>query len=105
MTNYNNGNWHGWNGGECPVHPESEVQWVHQSHYGSTDMAGDLTWKLGRTGIVAFRVTKPYLEPKKPREWFALVNKYGDIVETAKEVDELDQYACEVECIVVREVV
>lgn len=26
MTNYNDGKWHGWNGGKCPVHPESIVQ-------------------------------------------------------------------------------
>ena len=23
MVDYNDGNWHGWDGGECPVHPES----------------------------------------------------------------------------------
>ena len=26
MTGYNDGKWHGWNGGECPVHPKSRVQ-------------------------------------------------------------------------------
>ena len=28
MTSYNDGKWHGWNGGECPVHPETEVEFV-----------------------------------------------------------------------------
>ena len=29
MTNtYNDGKWHGWNGGECPVHPKTVVDYL-----------------------------------------------------------------------------
>ena len=33
MTDYNDGKWHGWNGGECPVHPESELKVWFQSGF------------------------------------------------------------------------
>ena len=33
MTNYNDGRWHGWNGGECPVHPETVVVVVTETHW------------------------------------------------------------------------
>lgn len=62
MIDYNDGKWHGWNGGECPVHEE---------------MIGDLTYWDGvtYTGVrmvqfdwsipMLFRVTKPYTEPRE----------------------------------------
>lgn len=78
MTNYNDGSWHGWNGGECPVHPETVVKWKHEADYGSTDRAGDLEWSKLMSGLVAFRVVK---EHKEPREFF--VNKYNDKVTTS----------------------
>lgn len=32
MTNYNDGNWHRWDGiGHCPVHSDSEVEVWHLS--------------------------------------------------------------------------
>ena len=31
--NYNDGRWHGWNGGECPVHPETVVVVVTETHW------------------------------------------------------------------------
>ncbi len=27
MTDWNNGQIHGWNGGDCPVHPETVVEY------------------------------------------------------------------------------
>lgn len=81
MTDYNDGKWHGWNGGECPVHPESKVEVVL---YGASpadwDFAGQYYWKhnsaISTDSIVAFRVTKPYVEPRKPQEFW--VNVYED---------------------------
>jgi hypothetical protein len=65
MTDYNDGKWHGWNGGECPVHPESVVEavWYHET---STGIAGKFDCYVGsRFSIIAFRVTKPYREPRE----------------------------------------
>ena len=75
MTNYNDGKWHGWNGGECPVHPKSRIQVVRGNHEG----AHSVTWPanefhqcnwtdVGKShSIIAFRVVK---EHREPREWW-----------------------------------
>lgn len=75
MTEYNDGKWHGWNGGECPVDTESTVliQTVYGVDGSANDdplFAGDCEWNWtgGRNDIIAFRVTKP--APPKPREWW-----------------------------------
>jgi len=67
MNNYNDGNWWGWNGGECPVNPESEVDGIDSTgcHWRAT--AGDNHWNSFRG---AFRVTKEYIEPPKAREFW-----------------------------------
>ena len=69
MTDYNDGEWHGWpGGGECPVHPMSEVDVLnpndvfnHDCPVGYFDNAGDVDWALP----LLFRVTKPYREPRE----------------------------------------
>lgn len=76
MTNYNDGNWHGWNGGECPVHPKTEVEAVTFSNHGASGFrqasfteAGRLFWGSDVPyPIIAFRATK---EHREPREWWA----------------------------------
>ena len=75
MTDYNDGNWHGWDGGECPVHPESmiDVKWItRDGRFGADDerMACVNNWETP----CLFRVTKRYVEPTKPREFW--VNEY-----------------------------
>jgi hypothetical protein len=79
MSDYNNGKIHGWNGGECPVHPETMVQYwmrdggVHQS------LAEYLRWRVahlppsGMKDIIAFQVVEAYVEPK-----VIWVNEYAD---------------------------
>ena len=66
MTDYNNGKIHGWNGGECPVHPETVVEYWRLD--GGTDelMAGCLRWEHRSVDadIIAFRVVKQHVEPK-----------------------------------------
>lgn len=66
------GKWIGWNGGECPVHPETvvEVALTDGPPYEST--AEEWFWDAGRTRIVAYRVIKRYVEPKVAREFWLL---------------------------------
>lgn len=71
MTNYNDGKWHGWNGGECPVHAESITDVVYDDGYMSADdKAGEksaVRWTNGWKGrkIIAFRVIKEHKEPRE----------------------------------------
>jgi len=93
MTDYNDGKWHGWNGGEGPVHLDTIVEirnlkakevmggrgWSH----GGIQSAGwsDRECWLGfdddkYNPIIAFRVITPYVEPKKPRDiWVRIEEK------------------------------
>lgn len=80
-TNYNDGEWHGWNGGECPVHPKTEVEVALVSATGTAEArrvarpAGDIMWGIEPLTVVAFRVTK---EHKKPREWWICGDRHFD---------------------------
>jgi len=63
MTNYNDGRWWGWNGGECPVHPQSEVEiWDATSKQNLVIPAEAVHWPFRG----AFRVIR---EHREPREW------------------------------------
>lgn len=69
MTDYNDGKWHGWNGGECPVHPESVVEVMLQSGFNDSGVGStDWDWGICKTPIIAFRVVKEYREPREV--WF-----------------------------------
>lgn len=70
-TDYNDGKWWGWNGGECPVHPESEIYGVEPRGIFWTTEAKNLCWKSFRG---AFRVTK---EHKEPREFWLVPETAG----------------------------
>lgn len=76
MTDYNDGNWHGWNGGECPVHPKTIVQIVWQFTHGDVrdglqeDCAVQWAWGGNENGrIIAFRVVKQHREPREYWIW------------------------------------
>ena len=89
MTDYNDGNWHGWNGGECPVHPKSILDLLDESQgkvFGIPAECVHWTFKG------ALRVTE---EHKEPREFWLL--GIGDGTTIALESDVGD-------CIHVREV-
>lgn len=67
---YNNGNWWGWSGGECPVHPESVVEYIwhdtNQNRFGSMQMKAGYNENDERPAwphIIRFRVVTPYVEP------------------------------------------
>lgn len=82
MTNYNDGQIHGWNGGDCPVHPETVVEyWLRTGTGGGRREAGGLLWCHSKTAgdIIAFRVIKQYVEPK-----VIWVNEYVDEVAAHK---------------------
>lgn len=71
MTNYNDGKWHGWNGGECPVHPNTKVDVVYldpayviKAAKVRSDTASNFSWKDEDAPIVAFRVIREYEEPR-----------------------------------------
>ncbi len=72
MTNYNDGNWHGWNGGDCPVHPKSMVEAVwHDPRLNTAGMTGPRPAKVENgitpvwVRVVKFRVVKEYREPRE----------------------------------------
>lgn len=89
MTDYNDGKWHVWNGGECPVHSRSVVEVLH-AEKGILDerAAGVILWD--HKDLIAFRVVK---EHKEPREWFidtytmqACKSQYGRFTIHVREV-------------------
>lgn len=68
MVDYNDGKIHGWNSGECPIHPQSVVQfWLREGVFGK-DSALELEWEwednFAEYDIIAFQVLKQYVEPK-----------------------------------------
>lgn len=74
MTDYNDGQIHGWNGGECPVHPKTVVEVWFRCKDSDIWSAGGLEWKHSDEydDIIAFRLVKLYIEPK-----VIWVNEYG----------------------------
>lgn len=62
MSNYNDGKWHGWNGGKCPVHVGSFIHGVEESGTSWKANAGDNDWHSFRG---AFRVIKEHREPRE----------------------------------------
>lgn len=76
MNDYNNGKVWGWNGGECPVHPETVVKyWMYNGHSAEETTSKNMRWSHnGSEGdIIAFQVVKAYVEPK-----VIWVNEYAD---------------------------
>lgn len=81
MTNYNDGKWHGWNGGECPVHPKSTVELRWSEDTGESNSKADFYQTECWTHeddtcnhIIAFRVIK---EHREPREWWIGCNGFA----------------------------
>lgn len=96
MTNYNDGNWWGWNGGARPVHPDTLVEAVLNSGTRRPTNAAMLDWSgpdvLPTSHIIAFRVIK---EHREPREFWIMLPRpggsFGPIVHAQKPA-ELDGY-------------
>lgn len=91
-VNYNDGLWHGWNGGECPVHPETVVEVCLDNSAGiQQEEAGDANWGCDTphlANVIAFRVIREY---KEPREFWITEYPCGEVnvhnsLESAKRV-------------------
>ena len=66
MIGYNDGEWHGWNGGKCPVHPDSVVDVKFSDGEECKEEKAEVwDWESRLVKIIAFRVTKPYVEPRE----------------------------------------
>lgn len=101
MTNYNDGEWHGWNGGECPVHPKTVVRAMTEMGRELNCKAKNIAWSQFNSGtdIIAFRVIKEHREPRD--FWLTTRNgKYYSAESAATEYCD----ACGGEAIHVREV-
>jgi hypothetical protein len=70
---YNDGEWHGWSGKrEMPVHPDSVIEVVWHDPRGETAGISRQTCGVTAWGhVLKFRVISPYIEPPKPREFWA----------------------------------
>lgn len=68
MTEYEVGKWNGWNGGSCPVHPETVVE-VQLDTDRDIEKAKFWEWQHRHEGtysdIIAFRVIKEHEEPRE----------------------------------------
>ncbi|CAB4140902.1 hypothetical protein UFOVP399_12 [uncultured Caudovirales phage] len=64
--------WYGWNGGDRPVHAKTIVDTVDVDGGTWRGEACGADWSHdNRTNdIAAFRITKLYVDPPKPREWW-----------------------------------
>lgn len=77
MTDYRDGYWHRWNGGECPVNPKDKVEVIlgrNKNYIYSPCEAERLRWScIEESDIKSFRVVGKS-PPPKPREFW--VNEY-----------------------------
>lgn len=104
MSEYNDGKWHGWNGGDCPVHPKTLVEIVVRKgghRFNDAVEAERPLWKHNNMSgdIVAFRVVK-----RAPREFW--INEYSNYccAHTSKEKADKEATLVRLRCIHVREV-
>ena len=84
---YDTGRIYGWNGGDCPVHPGTVVQYWLRDHRPSSKPqdANTLSWshKDKSWDIIAFRVVKEYVEPR-----VLWVNEEADGIHVAYDSEE-----------------
>jgi len=91
MTNYNDGKIHGWNGGECPVHPMTTIKVFFRGIITTKSfMASHIVGWLHRNAsddIVAFQVVK---ENKEPLVVWANMydNGFGYVYKSKEEANE-----------------
>lgn len=92
MTDYNDGEWHIHKSGPCPVHPETVINRIYANDFDDIFEkdeeveAGEVDWA---EGVVFFRVVTPYVEPVKPREWWAVGHHLRDTQEAAEDFRDL----------------
>lgn len=80
--NYNDGNWWGWNGGECPVHPKTVVEVLFDDGSGAKEINADtISWNYPPAQPVAFRVIR---EHREPRVWWRVGKHLHETEEKAQ---------------------
>lgn len=82
---YNLNQMYPWNGGDCPVHPETVVEvWFRVGSRGEKQ-SGNYYWGCSGANIdiIAFRVVKEYVEPK-----VIWVNEESDGIHVAYDSEE-----------------
>ena len=66
--NYNDGKWHLWTGGSCPVHPKSVVKYLWDGCDGEVldeAQAHEISWDgFKNYKLIAFCVVKGYKQPR-----------------------------------------
>jgi hypothetical protein len=98
LTDYNDGKIHGWNGGECPVHPNTVVClfFRRMATSGRYFTASGVGWLHHDESddIVAFQVVKEYKEPLVV--WVNIYkNGFGPAYKSEKEALSAVVYAVE----------
>jgi hypothetical protein len=88
--------WYGWNGGERPVHAYTIVDTVDVDGGSWRGAASGANWSHDNRphDIAAFRITRLYVEPKVPREWWVNVKSCGSIVMSAPNDGWLGEVVC-----------
>ena len=80
------GEWQGWNGGVCPVHPLATVEYVMRAEQAGPDSADQLDWEHsgGDWDIIAYRIVEEYKAPveKNVREVWLVQDDNKDWFET-----------------------
>ena len=75
------GEWQGWNGGVCPVHPLATVEYVMRAEQAGPDSADQLDWEHSGDDwdIIAYRIVQEYKpEPEKvAREVWIMTDDAG----------------------------
>lgn len=75
------GEWQGWNGGVCPVHPLSMVDYIMSSGWRCRDDADQLTWTHDGDDwdIIAYRIVEEYKAPveRVAREVWVMTDEAG----------------------------
>jgi hypothetical protein len=98
--------WYGWNGGECPVHPDTEVEVIYRVRGPEVGPAGLEDWAHDghSADIIAFSIRRLYVEPKVPREFW--INRYydSDMIFFSRILADSVTKKNRIECIHVREV-
>ena len=78
--------WYGWNSGECPVHGDTLVEVKFLIGSGAEMAASQWEWNHSGEAtedIIAFRITRLYVEPRKAREFWVVFYEGSSIVDRA----------------------
>ena len=103
-VNYDDGKIHGWNGGDCPVHPKTQVKFWGRIGKVSIGVAGFLRWSHTNASddIIAFYVLKEYREPRE--FWINIYPDTGPATHVSRDAADISAAPSRTDCIRVREV-